>query len=667
VEDANVTLHIDFETRSPVDLTTAGEYNYWADPRTEITLVGWALGDTEPELWRPLVEPVPAKLRQYAAGGGQVAAHNARFERLGWNSALCEQFPGLHPIALHRWICTAAMARANALPGSLGDCARALGVAQQKGHRGAELIRLLSIPREDGTYNEDPALYAEFAAYCLQDVRTERAIMGAMRHLTEEELADYRVNERICDRGVMVDGELCLAATRYAKAEEAELLAEIQYLTEGAVTAVRGEGLKKWVVARLPADAVEAITDKAGKVSMDKRAREVLLDWEGDIDPTVRDVIECSDLAQASSVAKFLTLARRADPEDGRVRGAFILNGAGQTGRFSSTGVQVHNIPRDAARDAEALRAVMVQGLPIAPPVMKTLRSMLRPALMAPEGGILVGADWSAIEGRVLPWLSGEPTADAKLELYRRGVDTYLVAASNIYGERVDDPEDPRRHIGKVAELSLGFGGGAGAFLSMARNYAVVVPAHEAERIKHAWRIANPWAKRFWDALERAAGDAVRNPGAEYAAGRVTYLSDGWWLWCLLPCGRLLAYPHAKVSYEEGPFGEQRVISCAKSSRKPKAGATDWPRMKLWGGLLSENVTQATAASLLRRALRALDDGSEAWEVVMHVHDEIVLESDLEAADAAEARLMEVMLEVPPWANGLPLAAKPWRSKRFKK
>lgn len=203
--------------------------------------------------------------------------------------------------------------------------------------------------------------------------------------------------------------------------------------------------------------------------------------------------------------------------------------------------------------------------------------------------------------------------------------------------------------------LALGYQGGKNAFRKMARAYGLKITDDTAEEIKTAWRLANPWARTFWRDLENAALRAARDPGNVEVAGRVSYLMHGDMLYALLPCGRLIAYPEAEVVTVDGKYGPQPRLSALKASMHPKKGETTWPRVQLYGGLLAENATQGFCASLLRAAVRHLDGAG--WPVVMHTHDEVLVEVGEDEIDDAKAALQEAML-TNRWPD-LPLAAEP--------
>ena len=649
-------IWLDFETRSRCDLIRRGGYNYAQDPSTEVLCMAYAFDDGEVSVWLP-GQPFPD------LGGHRIMAHNAAFERLIFWYVLCPEL-GLAEPPIEQFYCTASQARANCLPGSLEDVGRALSSKMRKDHRGGQLIRLLSIPRADGTFNNDPILMQEMVDYCVQDVRTMREISKAMRQLSDDELLDYHTNEKINDRGVLCDIALAHAAMSYAQVELVEIEQIVKEVTQGEITSVRSPKMRQWVQDRVGPAALKLMTvykDDEPKISIDKTVRANLLalaeENPDEVPADVSEVIQCADDLWASSVAKFSRLASLADADDARVRGAFVFAGGAATGRASSYGAQVHNFTRKCAADPETVRHAMVRGHQIVPKygkrVTDVLKGMLRPALIPAPGNMFIVSDWSAIEGRVNPWLSNCPAGEAKLDVFRSGLDPYKVNASVTYQCEYDAVTDEQRQVGKVQELALGFLGGAGSFETFGRVYGIRLTEAEINRAIKSWRRANPWAIKHGQDLEEAYTRAMRNTGHEFKAGRVTYLFDGQHLWYCLPSGRVLCYPFAKL--------ETDGLSYLKAAWKPAADAKEWPRARLWRGLACENVTQATANDLLRHALRQLPD------CVLHIHDEIVIECPIADADASAKRLLRVMTTPPAWAQGFPLAASIKKMTRYGK
>ena len=644
-------LWLDYESKSECDLISKGSYNYSQHPTTKMLCAAYAFDDEDVQLWWA-DEPPPLRLAEYFKSGGQIRCHNASFDRLITWYVVCPDY-GLAEPALDRWYCTATQARANCAPGSLEDVGRFAGADMRKDHRGKQLIRMCCIP----PFNTDPSVMAELGDYAMQDVRAMRAISQALRPLSDVELADYHVNEKINDRGILVDVPLCHSAVKFAADEMVEIQQIVTEVTEGEITSVRSPKMREWVLARV-GDEAKKLMWTGEKYSIDKNVRANLLAMENpdEVPPDVAEVIQCADDLWASSVAKFSRLASLADEEDHRVRGALVFAGGSATGRASSYGAQVHNFPRKSAREPDAVRTAMVRGHKIVPQfgarITDVLKTMLRPAIVAAPGNVLIAYDWSAIEGRVHPWLSNCKAGEAKLDVFRSGLDPYKVNAAATF--RVDYAEvtGDQRQIGKVQELALGFLGGVGAFAVFGRAYGIHLSAGEVQRAVDGWRKANPWAMQHGNVLEDAYLRAMRNKGHEFKAGRIVYLFDGQTLWYALPSGRVLCYPNAK-------FDEQGNVTYTKAAWKPAADAKEWPRARLWKGLACENVVQATANDILRESLRQLDG------VVAHVHDEIVVECAAPDAETMAARMHQIMCTPPAWAEGLPLGAEGVTTTRY--
>ena len=651
-------LYCDFETRSRCNLPARGVYNYAMDASTDVLCMSYAFDGDEVRTWLP-GQPFPQDVAKHK---GQIRAHNAAFERLIFWYVLQIDYK------LEQFYCTAAQARANCAPGGLEDVGRFAGAGMRKDHRGKQLIRLLSLPQADGTFRDDADLMVEMVEYCESDVRAMRAISQAQRELSDDELHDYHVNERINDRGVLFDKPLALAAVCYAEAEAVEIQDIVRDVTQGVVTSVRSPRMREWVLERVGPQAIKLATvhkDGEAKLSIDKNVRLNLLalseESPDEVPAEVAEVIQCADDLWASSVAKFARAASLADEEDSRVRGAFVFAGGSATGRASSFGLQLQNFPRKCVEDPALTRQAMVRGHNIVPKFGKrttdVLKGMLRPSIVAPEGKRFVVYDWSSIEARVNPWLSTHHTAQDVLDVFAGGRDIYCREAAAIFHEDERDilreyeetGKSDRRQQGKVAILACGFAGGVGAFAAMGRIYNVILPESAAQRTVQAWRRTNPWAPYFWSKLENAYMAAMRNPGREFTAGRITYLFDGQHLWYALPSGRVLCYPFAR-------FNDEGDLTYAKASWKPTADAKEWPRGRLWRGLACENVVQATAHDILRHSLRRLD--AEGFFTVAHVHDEIIVECDEGKAEETARRVHQIMTDNPPWAQGLPLAAE---------
>lgn len=648
-------LVLDLETRSKCPLPEAGAYKYAADLSTEILCIGWGWSDTAETGVVDHEDHLPEAVQRYIYEGGLVAAFNSQFDRLVWNAVTGWEIP------LEQWYCVAAQMRVNAMPTNLGDATKALFGKYRKDTRGTYLIRMLSLPQADGMFNEDPLLLREMREYCEQDIRATIDVMNNTRTMTPLEFTDFLTNEAINDRGMEVDLLLADLAREYAGAESEDIARRLSEITEGHITShTQVKRLTEWLLPQLSPEAASLTTVyKKGekKTSLDKNVRARLLAAadEGAVEMpgAALECLELLDDGNKSSVSKFARMVERAQ-DDGRVRGAFVFAGASQTLRYASRGLQLHNFRRDAFSpdEAEGIIDTMDAGEPL-DDVMNTLSKLLRPALVPADGNVFVVGDWSSIEARALPWLAKDPRAQHRLDLFAAGEDVYQLTTDQL---KLGD-----RQIGKVAELSLGYGGAEGAFQAMARNYGLFMPSAQVQVIVQKWRTANPWAVAFWNALEAAAMKAMQRPGEPATAGRVSYtyypaLIDGT-LVCTLPGEHLIQYPRAKCETQDSPYGPRTVITALKANWKPAAGETEWPRVTLWRGLLAENVTQAVCACLLRHALREAAESD--LPTVGHVHDEVIAEVPWAERQEALNELQYIMETAPAWAEGLPLAAEP--------
>lgn len=654
-------LHIDFETRSNVDIKTYGAYLYAQDPSTEVIMFSWAFDDEPVVLWWEGT-PVPKRIIDHIKAGevGSIAAHNAAFERLIFWYVLCPDY-GVPEPAIEMFYCTAALCRSRGLPGKLDDAAKALGAPLRKDQRGPALIQMCSVP----PFNRDPAVLKEFGEYCIRDTEVERVIEKSLPGLDDLELEEYHANEYINDHGLLIDRDAANLVTVRAGEELGELNAKLAAFTDGEITTARQFArIKDWLMPQLPDWALANCTVFKGgekKISLGTDIRGELLARADDLPERVVEFLELLEAGGNSAVSKFKRMLERADPDDDRVRGAYIFSGAVGTGRFSSTGVQMHNLKRQCVTDIEQAKATLRRGKPFkdepiyilngagesvpARGLGDALGSMLRPSIKAEPGSVLNYADWSSIEARCLPWLgSSFKGASVLLDIFRKGEDVYSYDAQGIY--RKQDINKQERQVGKVARLSLGFGGGAGALNAMARNYGVKIDNPEA--VVAGWRATNPWAQPFWYALHKAAVRAMRAPNRWFDVDKVSYRSEDIlgmrWLLCRLPSGRCLYYPDART--EPGKYDQVR-ITALKAMIKPKAYAKEWPRHDLWYGILAENITQAACADILRDKL--VTCVAEGIDVVGHTHDEIITQ------DADVNLLEEIMLEPLHWATDLPM------------
>jgi DNA polymerase len=641
---------IDFETRSQTDLISEGIYRYATDPTTQVLMMGWAFGDDPAVVWTP-DQPFPQRIIDHVKAGGEIRAWNAQFERLIWWYVLGPDFDLPEP-TLEQFRCTAARARAHGLPGGLKDAARALELPMQKQEAGQRLIKLYCVP---GHKEEIPADdWALFLDYCRMDVEVERQLPQFLRDLTDSEWQDYWANERINDRGVPVDVPFAIAAQAYGKDIKIEADRQISVLTSGEVPNARSRSKRNaWLLPKLLPHHLEVLTENKVMKFGKPRREELLL--QEDLHKDVRRFTELVDEAGGATLGKYQAFADRA--LDGRLRGAFMFSGGGQTGRYSSTGIQLHNLRRDVFDEPQDLIDTIMRGEPVQEPT-KALSRLVRAVISHPDG--LTWVDYSNIEGRMAPWLEGTELGEDKLDMFRKGLDPYKVNASATFNVPYEAVSKEQRQAGKVQELALQFGGGVGALQSMGGTFGLEISDDYGTILRDGWRAVNPWMAAFGRKLEKAVRTAIKVPQVWHEAGRVAYAYDGTdWLWCKLPSGRLLAYHAPRFEEVVTPWGEEvMAVTALWGGSKPKAGAP-WPRRPLVAGLLIENCTQAASACLLRDALRKCD--TQGIEVVMHVHDEIV------AQNVDKERLRSILTDAPAWAAGLPIQASAETGVRYGK
>jgi DNA polymerase len=657
-------LHIDFETRSDVNLKTSGAHVYARSPNTDILCMAWAVDDEPVQIWKK-GEPFPIDL-ELILDECEVFAHNAPFEILVWYWVGHRRY-GWPALSLKKVFCNMAQALAMGLPAALEKLAVVLKLPFEKDMAGNRVMMQLSRPRaiaEDGTItwwepSDVPDKFEKLHSYCISDVEVERAAGKILLPLIPSERDLWLLDFEINSRGLQIDMKAVDIAVQVIEVEKERLNAKMNEITGGKVEkATATKKLTEWLKAR--------------GVDADGVAKDDILDLLSmDLPSDVREALLVRQQAAKSSTAKLAAMQIRANDDD-RVRGIHQYHGAG-TGRWAGRGVNFQNLPRPQLKQAEieGVFELLHSGKPISEicelidmiygPVTTVISDCIRGFVCAMDACDLVAADLASIESRTLAWLAGE---EKKLEIFRTHGKVYEDAASSIYRVPMDKVSKEQRQIGKVAELALGFQGGKGAFQSMAANYNVKVSDERAEEIKHAWRQANPKIVQYWHEIEAACKKSVLNPGQVYAAGildrQVKFKVSGSFLFCRLPSGRCLCYPYPKVESKLMPWGDTRdtVTYLTEESTTNKI-----IRMKIYGGLLTENVTQASARDVLAEGLVRLKKHN--YPVVMHVHDEAVAEV-LDGFGSVE-EMERLMAVVPSWATGLPIAAEGWRGFRYRK
>lgn len=633
--------------------------------------MSYCIDDGAVELWTP-GESFPDELR---AEDLDFYAHNAPFELAIWNIIMAPRY-NWPALPVERVFCTMAMAYAMGLPGALEKAGAALGLEIQKDMKGHRLMLQMAAPRkehDDGRIEwwDTPDRLARLYAYCVTDTETERALLQRLVPLSASErriwLMDYAINQR----GVYVDRETVLTAIKIAESEQERLSGKLFVVTSGAVSyPSEVTKLTAWI------NAMGVETKRLRKTDV------IDLLAEGFLPDGVRTALEIRQAAGKTSVSKLSPMIGAASA-DGRLRGMFQYHGA-QPGRWAGRRVQLHNMPRPkmpnsvineiiglmemGVGDAKALADTIgtVYGEPLI-----VLSDTLRGMLTAAPGNELIAVDFSNIEGRGIAWEAGE---EWKLDAFRAqdaktGPEIYLIAAGKIYNQPADNfnKKSPERQIGKVSELACGYQGGVAAFQKMAVTYGVKVPDAQADQIKTAWRAGHPAIVNYWRDLENAAINAVLNEGAVFAAGplarQIKFRKAGSFLWMQLPSKRVLCYPYPKIEAKMTPWGELKDSLTYMSEN----GLTrKWERDATYGGSLSQNVTEGVCRDILATSMLRVEE-ELGYPVVMHVHDELVVEVPQSTPPDALSRIEQIMKTPPAWAAGFPIEVEGWRAKRYRK
>ena len=658
----DTVLHIDFETRSRVDLTESGQDRYAQDPSTSILLLGYALGDHDPQILRTLnIErpECPSEIRTHIEMMLPVAAHNAAFEAAMWRH-ICVARWGWPPIADSMWLDTMALAAIRSLPMSLAGCAAALGLQQQKSDAGRRIMLKWCKPRtptktDSSEWAHDPLEYDALADYCMQDVRVEREVhrtIGDAMRPDEREvwLASWRMNHR----GIPLDTAGAQAAQKIVELAAADWAQRVSDITAGAITADT-IGSRKEVLQYLHSRGVhldEWDADTVGQA------------LDGQMPEDARLVLQARLATGRSSTAKAAAMLARVSA-DGRIRDQFVYHGA-TTGRWTARGIQPQNLPRDQVDDVDGCLADAASGdLPLfralwgepADAIAGCIRGLIR----APDGCVLVAGDYAQIEARVLLWLA----QDAGVALFGPGKDIYCEMASRIYGRTITKADKQERQLGKAAILGCGFGMGSNKFFETCQRQGQIISVELADAAVAAYRERFPKVKQFWYACEDAAIQAVNDGDgqAPRKVGRIAYAMRGGDLKCRLPSGRLISYPKPVLQDRLTPWQEMKkgiaYWSEGQMTRKWELGGT-------YGGKLVENATQAVARDIMAAALVRAD--AAGWEPIMTVHDELVCVcADPPIGKDLPRELESVMVAPPAWADGLPIAAEAWSGKRYTK
>ena len=635
-------LGIDLETYSDVDLGKCGVYRYvegdfhillfaYAFDDDPVKIVDMACGEKLPqEVVEAIFDPEIIK-----------CAWNAAFERTCLSQYFGQQ------LSPDSWRCSMVHAASLSLPLSLKNAAAVLKTGEQKDRAGEDLIKYFSVPCKPTKTNggrtrnlPEHALekWQQFKDYCLQDVRTERDIRKVLERfpMQDHEWDFYHLDQRINDRGVLIDRQLVEQAITCDMLQSEEMTKKAYELT-GLENPNSVSQLKSWLEERgIPVDSLGK-KDVAAMISdLDKHST----------DQEALDMMKLRLQMAKSSVKKYQA-ADRYICKDGRAHGLFQFSGAQRTQRWSGRGIQIQNLPQNHISTLDEARELVKMGCfdiveSIYGNTPDILSQLLRTMLIAKPGYEFVVADFSAIEARVLAWLAGEQW---RLDAFNKGEDIYCASASQMFGVPVvkHGVNGELRQKGKVAELACGYGGAAGALISMGA-LSIGLKEEELPDLIDDWRSSNPHIVQFWWDIEKAAIDTI-NDHKERKVGRIGVQFYANTLWLVLPSGRKLAYIKPKL--QPNRFGRMAITYEGLGQNN------NWCRGETYSGKLVENITQATARDLLAEAMWRMERAG--LDIVGHVHDEAILEVPVGAVTVDD--VVKIMSVNPDWADGLPLNA----------
>ena len=660
-------LHIDLETYSSVDLAECGVYKYAESEDFEILLFGYALNDGPVNV---LANPTPGHLKMEGIvdmlldSGVIKVAHNASFERVCLSNFLFRQnkintntvtkWPYFLPP--EQWQDTMIMASELGYPASLAQLGEALGLPEdkQKLATGKRLIQYFCKPckptkangqRTRNTFVDDQEKWELFKTYNGRDVEAEQAIYNklmALGGVSQQEWANWYVDQHINDRGIGIDRDLVKAVLEESERHTMRLHAEASHISSldnpNSLAQLRG-----WIM------------QKEGREipSLNKAAVADLL--KSDIKPETRRMLEIRQELGKTSVKKYDAF-NRAMCADDRVRGAFQFYG-GRTGRFAGRLIQPQNFPRNSFDDIDdARRYVKSRNWDaiemIYPGLNDVFSTLIRTAIVpAMEGYSFVIADYSAIEARVTAWLVRETW---RQNAFKEGKDIYCASATQMFGVPVvkHGVNGHLRQKGKIAELALGYGGGVGALKAMGGE-AMGLTEDEMQDIVSKWRLASPRIAGYWRTLDNAFKRAIKGSVVTLDRNMVVYKRDGN-VYIRLPNGRSIAYVSPRINED----GQMEYMGLNQTTRK-------WEWVNTWGGKLTENVVQSIARDCLCEVLAELD--AKGFRPVMHVHDEVICEVPSDQKEAKLEELETIMGQSPSWAPDIVLTADGFYSDYYRK
>lgn len=652
------TLNIDIETFSSVDLKKEGVYKYTEADDFEIILFGYKLNDGDVKVVDLVTDKtLPDEVIFHLFNPGTLkTAFNASFEITCINKFLEQNGYEKH-LDVSQWEDTMLLAAYAGYGSSLKNVAEMLGLPQdkQKDRNGTLLIKKFSSPRKPTARDQrtrvlprdDPEAWKEFKNYNRQDVIVESTIRNELKNieLPKNEKDGWVLDYKIMSSGIHIDSDLVNAALELDQTEKERLTEEIREIT-GIVNPKSNKQIKDWLEKKLKHEL-----KSIGKAVVN----DLIQECEETNNQDAKKVLLLRQELNKTSLAKYGALDRM-KCQDERIRGMLQFYGS-RTGRWAGRGVQVQNLPRNYLPNIKLARNLLINNdyellkIIYGPNLSDIASQLIRTAFIPDENNLFAVSDYSAIEARVIAWLSGEKW---RIDAFKNNQDIYCVSASQMFSvplEKIldkDAPEHALRAQGKVAELALGYQGAAGAIAAMDFNNAI--PEESRNQIVSKWRNKSPHIVQLWQLCENAAIEAIEDKTIVPVRGLLTfeYSELNNCLTIQLPSGRKLYYPDAQVG--RNPFGRVAFdfLGINQTSRKIE-------RIFMYGGKIVENCVQAIARDCLAESLLRLDKAG--YRIRFHVHDEVIVDVNKDSAKEELDQIMKIMCEPPSWALDLPLNA----------
>ena len=665
------TLSIDIETYSSIDLTKSGVYKYIQND-FEILLIAYAYDDEEIKIIDlKNNEKIPEKLKEDILDENIIkTAFNANFERV----CLSKYFNTYLSPKMFR--CTQVHALYLGLPHGLENVAKSLRLKEQKLEEGKSLIRffnkrenldLLTSNNENIKKGEVLKKYEEFKKYCINDVKVERSIRKILEKvkLPESEQKLWQLDQEINDRGVLVDSKLLNNAIYYDNYFKNILIEKLKTITN-INNPKSNNQMKDYLnslglnVNSLSKESVESLLN-SDEVKKNPHYEKI------------KEVLHLRKMLNKTSTKKYESM-KRCMCDDERIRGLFQFYGANRTGRWAGRLVQVQNLPQNKINNLEQVREKIRNDIIKDFPSRKKefnknlnlnlynnenlsslLSQLIRTTFIPKKNHRFIIADFSAIEARIIAYLSNEKW---RIDVFNTHGKIYEASASKMFKVDINEitKESELRQKGKIAELALGYQGGVGALVSMGA-YNMNLCESELIEIVKAFRSSNPNIVKLWNNAQKAFIEAVKNKSVVHIDKNISFIYEGNILFIKLPSGRRLSYIRPKIDYDN--IFNKYIITYEGIDPTTKKSK----RLTTYGGKLVENIVQAIARDVLGEAMMNLRN--KGFNIVMHVHDEIVLEVENGVSSVEE--VCEIMCKENRYLKGLKLKADGFESKYYKK